>query len=116
MIFGEEVAVGFNEVINHFLDGVNIKLTACMGVEHGGLIDMLFFERCGGFDCEKLNIYVCHIHCGALHGKSTHMAGMNTVAVNEARHFYAGILGEIGDEVACVEHVTADFVGVACND
>ena len=67
-----------DKVIDHFLDCVDVKLTACMGIKHSSLIDMLLLSCNRRFDCEKLGVNICHIHRRELNGELAHMAGCNT--------------------------------------
>ena len=114
MILGKIIAVSLDKVINHLLDGVDIKLTACVRVKHCRLIDMFFFEGCGSLDCQKLNIDVGHVHCGALNGQSADMAGVNSVAVDKAGNLNACLCGQVGYQMVGVENITAYLNGIAC--
>lgn len=41
MIFGQVVPVCRDQFVHHFFDGINIQFTAGMGIEHGGLVNVL---------------------------------------------------------------------------
>jgi len=81
MILGQIIAVRLNEVIDHFLDGVDIKLCGTARVKHRRLIDVLTLFGHSRFDGKKLNVDVGHIHRGTLYGESANVARMNTMTV-----------------------------------
>ena len=99
-----------NQLIYHFLYGVNIKFTSGMGIHHGCLIDSVQSARMCCFDRQELCTDVGHVHSHALGRERAYMAGMDTIAVHKAGNFHACFLRQVADEVPCVEDIAADLV------
>ena len=73
---------------------------------------MLLFPGHRGLNGQQLHVDVGHVHGGALHGQPAHPGGVHPHPVDEAGHLHAGVHGQILDEMAGIQHVSADFVGV----
>ena len=108
--------MGFDEIVDHVLDRVDVELASRVRVEHCRLVDVIFLLCDSRFDREKLNIDVRHVHSGALDGDRTDVARDNAVTVDKARYFNARFLGEVRDEVIFVQHVAADLERCVCDD
>lgn len=95
MIHGHVFAVGFYELVAHAAYIVDAQLSSSVRVKHGGLIDKALIPCAGGFNSEKLYVYIRLVHGRKLNGETSHMAGIYSVSVYEAGYLYAGVKGEI---------------------
>ena len=66
---GQVIPVGDDEVVHHLADGVHVQLAAGMGVQHGGLVDVLLLAGAGSLNGQQLHVDVGHVHGRALHGQ-----------------------------------------------
>ena len=105
--------MGLNEVVHQLDNGVRVQLAAGMGIQHGGLIDVLFLPGHGGFDGQQLHLDDGHVQGGTLHWQAARPARMYPHAVNEAVHLHTGVGGQVFNEASGVKHVSSEFVGRA---
>ena len=108
--------MSLDELVAHLDDGVDVQLGAGVGIQHSGQVDVLLLAGAGGLDGHELAVDVGHVQRRALGGELTHTGGQDTAAVDEAGNLNTGLLGEVGDEVAGIQHVTADLIGITGDD
>ena len=77
---------------------------------------MLFLPGHRRLNGQQLHVDVGHVHGGALHRQPAHPGGVHPHPVDEAGHLHAGVLRQVLDEMAGVQHVAADLVGAAGDD
>ena len=109
------IPVRRDQFVNHLFDGIDVELAPRVGIEHGRLIDVLELMSAGCLNGEELHVYVCHIHGRAYDRKSSDAAGIDPAAVNKAGNLYAGLFGEVADQMAGVEDIAANLIGSAGN-
>lgn len=107
--------MSLDELVAHLDDGVDVQLGAGVGIQHSGQVDVLLLAGAGGLDGHELAVDVGHVQRRALGGKLTHAGGQDATAVDQTGNLNTGLLGEVGDEVAGIQHVTADLIGRSGN-
>lgn len=107
--------MSLDELVAHLDDGVDVQLGAGVGIQHSGKVDVLLLAGAGGLDGRELAVDVGHVQRRTLGGELTHAGGQDAAAVDEAGNLHTGLLGEVGDEVAGIQHVTADLIGRSGN-
>ncbi len=95
---------------------VSMSLAAGMRVHHRRLINAVASARMGGFDRQQMNIDLHQIHRGALQRKTSDIARMNAGVGDHTWDFDARLLREIGDQISCVQDVSADLNGSVCQN
>ncbi len=108
--------MSLDELVAHLDDGIDIQFGAGVGIQHGCQVDVLLLAGAGGLDGHKLAVDVGHIQRRALGGKLTHTGRQDAAAVDETGNLHTGLLGEIGNEMTGIQHVTADLIGLAGDD
>ena len=107
--------MSLDELVAHLDDGIDVQLGAGVGIQHGGKVDVLLLAGAGGLDGHELAVDVSHVQRRALGGELTYAGGQDAATVDQTGNLNTGLLGEVGDEVAGIQHVTADLVGRSGN-
>ena len=66
VVLGQIITVGFNELIHHLLDGIDIQLASSMGIQHGRLINVILFEGAAASmvsSCTLILVMFIAAHC-----------------------------------------------------
>ena len=99
----------FVKLIAHLDYIVNRKLGRSVRIKHCRVVNMLALARCRRFYRKELDVDIGHIHSGTLYGESAHSRRVNSVAVNKAGNFNAGVVGKILNKTV-VYNIRTDFV------
>ena len=71
-----------------------------MGIEHNSLVYLVTLLLNSSLYCQKLNVYLCHVHGGAYCGQGLLHTGLNALAVYKAGNFNACLGRQIGDRAS----------------
>ena len=107
--------MSIDKLVAHFHDIIQTELRSRMRIQHSGLVNRLPLSASCGLNGKQLHIDIRHVHSRQLYRESSHMAGVNPVAVYEAGHLHAGIIRKIFD-TAMVDHIASDLIGLALRD
>ena len=91
--------MGGEAVVDEGGDVGEVEVGGGVGVEHGGVVDVVVVAGEGGFGDEGPDVDVGLDEGGELGGQVADVGGVDAVAVDEAGDFDAAVLGdlEVGD-------------------
>jgi hypothetical protein len=112
MILRQPVAVGLYEVVHKAADLIDGQFAPGMGVQHGGLIDVLLLPGESGIYGELVHLDLPPIQRGELIGKRPHVAGGEMTLVYHTGDFHTGIEGQVVNKPS-IENVTSKSKGSA---
>lgn len=107
--------MGLDQLIHHLHDIVNGQLRRSVRIKHHGADDVLTLLRVGCLDGQQLGVDIGHIHCRQHRRQMTHIGGMDSGAIHQARHLHAGVLREVLNQMPGVEHIAADAERLVAN-
>ena len=102
MILRQPVAVGLYEVVHKAADLIDGQFAPGMGVQHGGLIDVLLLPGESGIYGELVHLDLPPIQRGELIGKRPHVAGGEMTLVYHTGDFHTGIEGQVVNKPSIV--------------